>query len=72
MQRKMGCPELVFKILNFEHNQLYEFSGKNGGNQALYKKIHFSKTIKGMDVNFSGHINETSFSINNIVCLKKK
>ena len=28
----MGCPELVFEILNFEYNQLDEFLKENGEN----------------------------------------
>ena len=38
MQRKMGCPELVFEILNFEYNQLNEFLKENNENQASYEK----------------------------------
>ena len=71
MQRKMGCPELVFEILNFEYNQLDKFLKENGENQASYGKINFSKTIKGLDVIFSGHAIEPLFSINNIDCSKK-
>ena len=72
MQRKMGCPELIFEILNFEYNQLDEFLKENGENQASYEKNHFSKTIKGLDGIFSGHTNKALFSINNIDCLKKR
>ena len=72
MQRKMGCPELVFEILNFEYNQLDEFLKENGENQASYEKNHFSKTIKGLDGIFSGNTIEALFSINNIDCLEKK
>ena len=67
----MGCPEIIFKMLNFEYNQLYEFVKENGGNQASYEKIHFSKNVKRFGCDFSGHIIEALFSINNIDCLKK-
>ena len=68
----MGCPELLFEILNFEYNQLDELLKENGENQASHGKIHFSKMIKELDAIFSGHIIEALFSINNIECFEKK
>ena len=61
MQRNMGCPELVFEILNFEYNQLDEFLKENGEIKPGIKKNQFSKTIKDFDVIFSGHIIEALF-----------
>lgn len=61
MQRKKGCPEVVFEIFTVKHKHVNNFLPKNRLKPFFYEKIHNFLNNQSFAIIFPEKLNHTSF-----------